>query len=61
MALGASPVAPTISDQRKAEGEQVVREVFQQATIVRPSLAYGEDDHFFCRFAAMIRSSPVLP
>jgi uncharacterized protein YbjT (DUF2867 family) len=35
--------------------------VFPQATIVRPSLTYGEDDHFFSRFAATIRSSPVLP
>jgi uncharacterized protein YbjT (DUF2867 family) len=61
MALSASPASPAISDQTKAEGEQVVREVFPQATIVRPSLAYGEDDHFFSRFAAMIRSSPVLP
>jgi uncharacterized protein YbjT (DUF2867 family) len=61
MALSASPASPAISDQTKAEGEQVVREVFPQATIVRPSLAYGEDDHFFSRFAAMIRSSLVLP
>jgi hypothetical protein len=22
---------------------------------------FGEDDHFFSRFTAMIRSSPVLP
>ena len=61
MPLNASPASPAISDQTKAEGEQVVREVFPQATIVRPSLAYGEDDHFFSRFAAMIRSSTVLP
>ena len=47
--------------QTKAEGEEAVRAVFPQATIVRPSLAFGEDDHFFNRFAAMIRSSPVLP
>jgi uncharacterized protein YbjT (DUF2867 family) len=60
-ALGASPTSPAISDQTKAEGEQAVREVFPRATIVRPSLTYGEDDHFFSRFAAMIRSSPVLP
>ena len=45
----------------KAEGEHAVREVFPRATIVRPSLTYGEDDHFFSRFAALIRSSPVLP
>src|SRR5271165_5653187 len=60
-ALGASPTSPAISDRTKAEGEQAVREVFPQATIVRPSLVSGEDDHFFSRFAAMIRSSPILP
>jgi uncharacterized protein YbjT (DUF2867 family) len=60
-ALGASLTSPAISDRTKAEGEQAVRAVFPQATIVRPSLTFGEDDHFFTRFAAMIRSSPVLP
>jgi uncharacterized protein YbjT (DUF2867 family) len=60
-ALGASLTSPAISDQTKAEGEHAVREVLPQVTIVRPSLTYGEDDHFFTRFAAMIRSSPVLP
>src|SRR6516164_1811243 len=60
-ALGASPTSPAISDRTKAEGEQAVREVFPQATIVRPSLTFGEDDHFFSRFAAMIGSSPILP
>jgi uncharacterized protein YbjT (DUF2867 family) len=60
-ALGASPTSPAISDQTKAEGERTVLAVFPQATIVRPSLVFGEDDHFFTRFAAMIRSSPVLP
>jgi uncharacterized protein YbjT (DUF2867 family) len=60
-ALGASPISPAISDRTKAEGEQAVRAVFPQATIVRPSLTFGEDDHFFSRFAAMIRSSPILP
>ena len=60
-ALGASLTSPAISDRTKAEGEEAVRAVFPQATIVRPSLRYGEDDHFFTRFVAMIRSSPVLP
>jgi uncharacterized protein YbjT (DUF2867 family) len=60
-ALGASPISPAVSDRTKAEGELAVREVFPQATIVRPSLVFGEDDHFFSRFANMIRSSPVLP
>ena len=60
-ALGASPTSAAISDQTKAEGERAVAAVFPQATIVRPSLVFGEDDHFFTRFATMIRSSPVLP
>jgi uncharacterized protein YbjT (DUF2867 family) len=60
-ALGASLTSPAVSDRTKAEGEQAVREVFPQATIVRPSLTFGADDHFFSRFAAMIRTSPVLP
>jgi uncharacterized protein YbjT (DUF2867 family) len=60
-ALGASPTSPAISDRTKAEGEEAVRAAFPQATIVRPSLVFGEDDHFFSRLAAMIRSSPVLP
>ena len=53
-ALGASPTSPAISDRTKAEGEEAVRAAFPQATIVRPSLVFGEDDHFFSRFVAMI-------
>ena len=30
-------------------------------TVVRPSLLYGPGDHFFARFAAVARVSPVLP
>jgi len=59
--LGASSISPAVSDRTMAEGKLAVRDVFPQATIVRPSLVFGEDDHFFSRFAAMIRSSPVLP
>src|SRR5207249_9153903 len=42
-ALGASLTSPAISDQTKAKGEQAVREAFPPATIVRPSLTFGED------------------
>jgi uncharacterized protein YbjT (DUF2867 family) len=60
-ALGAGAGSPALSDRTKAEGERAVRAVFRQATIVRPSLVYGEGDHFFSRFAALARTSPVLP
>jgi uncharacterized protein YbjT (DUF2867 family) len=59
-ALGASPTSPAISDQTKLrENRRFGR--YSRGQIVRPSLTYGEDDHFFSRFAAIIRSSPVLP
>jgi NADH dehydrogenase len=60
-ALGASRDSPANADRTKAEGELAVREIFPEATIVRPSLVFGEDDHFFNSFAAMARRSPVLP
>lgn len=60
-ALGAGASSPALSDRTKAEGEHSVRAVVPQATIVRPSLVYGEGDHFFSRFAALTRISPVLP
>ena len=47
-ALGSSPTSPAISDRTKAEGEQIVREVFPQATIVRRASC----------LARMITSSP---
>jgi NADH dehydrogenase len=60
-ALGIAEDAPSAADRTKARGEEAVRAVFPSATIVRPSLVYGPGDHFFARFAAVARSSPVLP
>jgi NADH dehydrogenase len=45
----------------KAEGEQGLLEALPEAVIMRPSIVFGPEDHFFNRFAAMARLSPVLP
>ena len=45
----------------KAEGEEGIRAAAPNAVIMRPSIVFGPDDHFFNRFAAMARMSPVLP
>ena len=45
----------------KADGEIAAREEFPGATIIRPSIVFGPEDHFFNQFAAMARYSPVLP
>src|SRR3954451_24577957 len=60
-ALGIAEDAPSAADRTKARGEEAVRAAFPTATIVRPSLVYGPGDRFLARFAALARSSPVVP
>jgi NADH dehydrogenase len=60
-ALGASRTAPALADRSKAAGEAAVRAAFPEATIIRPSLVYGPDDHFFNGVAALARRLPALP
>jgi uncharacterized protein YbjT (DUF2867 family) len=60
-ALGADPGSESKYARTKAEGEAAVREVFPDAVVVRPSIVFGPEDHFFNRFAAMAQVSPVLP
>ena len=60
-ALGASPSSSSAYARTKAAGENVVREAFPEATIVRPSIVFGPDDDFFNKFAKIARYSPALP
>jgi NADH dehydrogenase len=60
-ALGADLDSPSKYARTKAEGEVAAREVYPDAVVVRPSIVFGPDDHFFNRFAAMASVSPVLP
>lgn len=45
----------------KAKGEERVMAEFPQATILRPSIVFGEDDNFLNMFGGMIELAPVLP
>jgi uncharacterized protein YbjT (DUF2867 family) len=38
-----------------------VREIYPDAVVVRPSIVFGPDDHFFNRFAPMATRAPALP
>ena len=60
-AIGADPAAPSAYGKSKGMGEQAVRAAFAGATILRPSLVFGPEDHLFNRFAAMARMLPVMP
>jgi uncharacterized protein YbjT (DUF2867 family) len=60
-AIGADANSPAHYARSKAAGEAATRELFPEATIMRPSIIFGPEDDFFNRFAAMARISPVLP
>jgi NADH dehydrogenase len=59
-AIGADAASPSLYAQTKAQGEAAVRQAFPAATILRPSVVFGEEDGFFNRFAAMTRL-PLMP
>lgn len=60
-AIGADPNSAAIYARTKAAGEAAVRDVFEDATIMRPSVVFGPEDEFFNRFGALARLSPMLP
>lgn len=60
-AIGANADSAAGYAQAKALGERCVREAFPQATIMRPSIVFGEGDTFINMFAGLIRTFPVLP
>jgi NADH dehydrogenase len=60
-ALGADPESDSRYAATKGEGERQVIEAFPQATILRPSVLFGEDDSFVNMFAGLVEKLPVLP
>jgi uncharacterized protein YbjT (DUF2867 family) len=59
-AIGADPQSPSAYGRSKGEGEAAVRAAFPNATIIRPSLAFGPEDQLTNRFAGLA-SLPFLP
>jgi NADH dehydrogenase len=60
-AIGADPDSPSRYGASKGQGEQAVRAAFPGATVLRPSLVFGQEDALFNRFAAMARLAPFMP
>ena len=59
-AIGADRNSEAEYGRTKGEGELAVREVYPNATIIRPSLVFGPEDNLTNRLAALSRL-PVLP
>jgi NADH dehydrogenase len=60
-AIGADPESESEYGRTKGEGEAAVRAAFPGATILRPSILFGQEDNFINRFARMARFAPVIP
>ncbi|KSB88976.1 3-beta hydroxysteroid dehydrogenase [Caulobacter vibrioides] len=60
-AIGADADSDAKYARTKAEGEAAVRAAFPTATIVRPSIVFGQDDKFFNKFGQLAASAPALP
>lgn len=60
-AIGADPSSDSLYARSKGAGEEAVRAALPTATILRPSIVFGQEDKFFNRFAAMATSTPFTP
>lgn len=60
-ALGADPDSTSEYARSKAMGEAKARAGFPGAVILRPSIVFGPEDHFFNKFAGLSRLAPALP
>lgn len=60
-ALKASADAPSAYLRSKAAGEAAVRAAFPAATILRPSVVFGDGDSFLNMFAKLLKYAPVMP
>lgn len=60
-AIGADADSQVEYAKAKALGEARVLDAFPGATILRPSIVFGEDDGFINMFAGLIEKLPVLP
>jgi len=60
-AIGADPASKSRYGASKGHGEALVRAAFGKATIIRPSLVFGPEDHLTNRFATLMSRLPLYP
>lgn len=60
-AIGADASSHVAYARTKGEGEAAVLEAFPNATILRPSVLFGDDDNFVMMFGRLIGMMPALP
>ena len=59
--IGADPSSSSDYIRARGSGEIVVQQIFPGATMVRPSVMFGPDDHFLTTLASLLKTLPVYP
>ena len=59
--LGSDPASDSPYVRARGIGENLVKDAFEGATILRPSVIFGPNDAFFNALADMARQTPILP
>jgi NADH dehydrogenase len=59
--IGADPASASKAGRAKAAGEASVRAAVPGAVILRPSMVFGAEDHFFNKIAQMALAAPIMP
>ena len=59
--VGADPVSPSPYVRARGIGETLVRDAFDDVTILRPSVIFGPGDSFLNTLAHMTQRSPIMP
>lgn len=60
-AIGADAESTAGYARAKAEGEQAVLAAFPKASVLRPSILFGEEEGFVPMMAGLVATFPVLP
>ena len=59
--IGADAASASGYIRARGEGEAAVREAFPGASLVRPSVMFGPDDHFLTTLVGLLRILPIYP
>jgi len=60
-AIGADPDSESRYAATKGKGEQAILQHRPDAVILRPSVIFGPDDHFFNKLGGLMRLGPIVP
>jgi uncharacterized protein YbjT (DUF2867 family) len=59
--IGADPASSSDYIRARGEGEIAARDAFPRATLIRPAVMFGPDDHFLTTLVRLLRILPVYP